>query len=123
MRSQNLKKSEQKQMKKEVYNSVSRIPRGKVSTYKEIAKAVGLPKNSRWVGFLMKNNKDPENVPCYKIVKSDGSLGGYFGSGKKGLKKKIELLEKDGIRLVNGKIDLKNYLYGIRGSAPYDPRG
>ncbi|HLD57271.1 MAG TPA: MGMT family protein [archaeon] len=72
-----------------VYKAVSKIPKGKVSTYKEVAKTIGSPKTVRAVGQVLKTNKHPEKIPCYKIVRSDGNLGGYCGSGKKNIQKKL----------------------------------
>jgi deoxyribonuclease V len=57
----------------------------------------------------MKNNKDPVNIPCYKVIRSDGSIGGYSGRG--GVKTKILLLRKDGVRVKNNKIDLRKHLH------------
>lgn len=93
-------------MAPEVYSLLKKIRKGKVTTYGELAKASGL--HPRTVGMLMKKNSDPENIPCYKVVKSDGSVGGYSGGG--GPDKKIKLLKKDGIPVKNGKIDLKKHL-------------
>jgi len=90
-----------------VYSLLRRVPKGKITTYSELAKAIGL--HPRTIGILMAKNKDPVNIPCYKVVRSDGSLGGY--SAKDGIKKKIELLNKDGVEVKNGKIDLKKHLY------------
>ena len=63
----------------------------------------------RAVGMILHVNPDPVGTPCYKIIKSDGSLGGYGGEG--GVKRKIELLKRDGIEIRKGKIDLKKYLH------------
>jgi O-6-methylguanine DNA methyltransferase len=93
-------------MTSKVYSLLKLIPRGKVTTYGEIAKFTGL--HPRTVGMLMRKNKDP-NFPCYKVVRSDGSPGGY--SSKGGTKTKIKLLRKDGIRAENGKINLKEHLH------------
>ena len=91
----------------EIYRLLRKIPKGKVSTYKEISRVTGI--HPRAVGVILNKNKDPENVPCYKIVKSEGKIGGYA----LGVKKKIELLEKDGIKIKNNKIDLKTYLFKL----------
>ena len=88
-----------------VYRLVKKIPRGRVSTYKAISEATGI--HPRAVGMILHINKDPVEIPCYKIIRSDGTLGGY----SKGIKKKAELLKKDGIKIKNGKVDLKKYLY------------
>ncbi|UCC91247.1 MAG: MGMT family protein [Candidatus Aenigmatarchaeota archaeon] len=90
-----------------VYSLLRRIPKGKVTTYGELAKSAGL--HPRTIGMLMRKNKDPKNIPCYKVVRSDGSIGGY--SAKGGTKTKIKLLQKDGIRVENGKINLVSHLH------------
>ena len=94
-----------------VYRAVCKIPKGKVSTYKEVAKAVGMPRAVRAVGQALKVNKHPDKIPCYKIVRSDGKVGGYCGSDTKNIKKKIRLLEKDGVKVVGGKVELGRCLY------------
>ena len=96
-------------MKERVYSLLKRVPMGKVTTYKQLAEAVNT--HPRVIGMLMKNNKDPVNIPCYKVVKSDGSLGGY--SGRDGIKTKILLLQKDGIIVKNNKIGLSSYLHSF----------
>lgn len=82
------------------------VPKGKVVTYGELAKAAKT--SPRAVGSIMRGNKDPERYPCYKVIKSGGSIGGY--SASKGIRKKVALLRKDGIKIMNGKIDEK-YIY------------
>lgn len=96
-------------MEQKVYSLLKRVPKGRVTTYGELAKAAHL--HPRTIGMLMKNNKYPVNIPCYKVVRSDGSIGGYSGNG--GVRKKIELLKKDGINVKNGKIDLKTRLHSF----------
>ncbi|MBI4162654.1 MAG: MGMT family protein [Candidatus Aenigmarchaeota archaeon] len=89
---------------------LKKIPKGKVTTYGELARAAKT--SSRAVGSIMRSNKHPEEYPCYKVIASDGSLGGYCGAvSGASLKKKIQLLKKDGIELKNGKIDLNKYLH------------
>ena len=87
-----------------------KIPRGKVTTYGELARAT--KSSARAIGQVMRNNKYADTCPCYKVVASDGSIGGYDGAvaGKK-IAKKIALLKKDGIVVNNGKIDLKKYMH------------
>ncbi len=85
---------------------LKKIPRGKVVSYSELAKKCRT--SPRAIGTIMKNNKDPVGCPCYKVVKSSGDIGGY--SGKNGIKGKIRLLKRDGIKIVDGKID-KGYFY------------
>ncbi len=79
--------------KEKVLEVVSKIPRGKTMSYAEVAKAAGSPKAYRAVGNIMHNNPDPENVPCHRVIRSDGTIGGYAS----GVKKKIALLKKEGV--------------------------
>lgn len=80
-----------------------KIPRGKVSTYGEIARI--LKTSPRAVGGALHKNPHPIMIPCHRVVKSNGSLGGYSG----GKRKKIFLLEREGVKINSGKIvDFKN---------------
>jgi O-6-methylguanine DNA methyltransferase len=74
-----------------VYAIVKRIPKGRTMTYKEVAKAAGRPKAYRAVGNILNKNYDP-SIPCHRVVKSDGSLGGY----NRGHKQKKDRLEQEG---------------------------
>lgn len=77
-----------------------KIPRGKVTTYGDIAKAIGSPGASRAVGRILNINPDPVVVPCHRVVMSDGRLGGYaFGS-----ERKQQLLEKEGLTFSGNKL-------------------
>jgi methylated-DNA-[protein]-cysteine S-methyltransferase len=96
-----------------VLKLLTKIPRGRVTTYKELAIACN-SKSYRAIGQILKRNTNPERYPCYKVVKSDGRVGGYSGSDPKNIKKKIELLRKDGIDVKNGRINLKDYLFSFR---------
>ncbi|MBU5558058.1 MAG: MGMT family protein [Candidatus Aenigmatarchaeota archaeon] len=80
------------------------IPRGKVVTYKQIAFALGI--HQRAVAKMLSAN-DPKVAPCYKVICSNGNIGGYSGPG--GVKKKIALLQADGIEVKNGKVNLDVY--------------
>ncbi len=81
-----------------VFKLLRKIPEGKITTYKEIGLTLNL--NPRKVGRILSENEDLENIKCYKVVKSDGKVGGY----KLGIKEKIKRLEKEGIKVENGKI-------------------
>jgi O-6-methylguanine DNA methyltransferase len=84
-----------------VLTIVSRIPRGSVLTYSEVASLAGNKKASRAVGTIMANNAD-KNIPCHRVVKSDGSIGTY--NGLQG-KSKIALLKKEGVKFTtSGKV-------------------
>ena len=89
---------------------LTKIPKGKVVTYGEIARAAGT--SPRAAGQILRHNDHPEIYPCYKVIKNSGDLGGYGGCIK-GAKvgRKVLLLKKDGIKIENGKIDLKKHLY------------
>jgi len=89
---------------KEVYRSVRQIPSGRVSTYSSIANALNC-KAYRAVGIALNKNPFSPDVPCHRVINSDGHLGGYA----EGLEKKIILLRKEGIEIRNNKIDLKVY--------------
>ncbi len=89
-----------------IYKIVSLIPKGKVSTYKKVAEIAGIT-NPRVVGFALHSNKNPDQIPCHRVVSIKGELTGYaFG----GIKQKRKILEKEGIGfLENGKVDLEKY--------------
>lgn len=90
------------------YNLVRQIPPGRVSTYGAVAKALGNKGYARAVGKWMNKNPNADTMPCFKIVSSDGSLGG-FGLG---LDDKIRRLKQDGIKVRNGKIvDFEKVLF------------
>ena len=78
-----------------VWNELKNTPKGEVRTYKEIAKAIGKPNSARAVANACGKNPKPVEIPCHRVVRSNGYLGGY--SGKGGPSKKLELLKKEGI--------------------------
>ena len=80
-----------------VWAYLSKIPRGRVKTYSQVAKAIGKPLAIRAVANAIGKNPYPPKIPCHRVIRSDGSLGGY--SGKGGVKRKRFLLKKEGIRL------------------------
>ena len=85
---------------KKVYKILKKVPKGKVTTYGKIAEK--LNSSARAVGQALKRNLSAPEVPCHRVVCSDGSLGGY--QGKMNSKKKINLLKKEGIIVENNKI-------------------
>jgi methylated-DNA-[protein]-cysteine S-methyltransferase len=78
----------------EVYDLLLAIPPGKVSTYGDIANALGHPHAARLIGNILKRNPNPIQVPCHRIVKSNGMLGGYMY----GISMKKQLLKEEGIK-------------------------
>jgi methylated-DNA-[protein]-cysteine S-methyltransferase len=82
---------------------------GKVTTYGAIAKAIGFPGAARAVGQALGANPNPIVVPCHRVVRSDGVLGGY--SGGEGPRTKSKLLAREGVKVTAGKVDLDEYLF------------
>jgi methylated-DNA-[protein]-cysteine S-methyltransferase len=76
-----------------VWKELLKIPRGKTKTYKEIALAIGKPNSSRAVANACAQNPYAPQVPCHRVVRSDGSLGGYSADG--GMERKRELLDME----------------------------
>jgi methylated-DNA-[protein]-cysteine S-methyltransferase len=92
-----------------VYAVTSLIPKGKVTTYGAIAKAIGVPHAARAVGNALGANPNPVVVPCHRVVRGDGRLGGY--SGGEGPVTKAKLLEREGVRVAAGSVNLDKYLF------------
>ena len=80
-----------------VWSYLKKIPRGSVKTYAQVARAIGKPLAVRAVANAIGKNPFAPKIPCHRVIRSDGSLGGY--SGKGGIKIKRFLLKKEGIRL------------------------
>ena len=80
---------------KKVWIYLKTIRKGTVKTYKQVAIAINRPKSARAVANAVGKNPFPTKIPCYRVIRSDGSLGGY--SGKGGYKTKRLLLKKEGI--------------------------
>jgi methylated-DNA-[protein]-cysteine S-methyltransferase len=88
------------------YDILRKVPRGKVTTYKEIARKLKT-KAYRAVGNAMNKNPYSPQVPCHRVVKSNGEVGGFAS----GTKKKITMLRKEGVEIRDNRIDLKRYLF------------
>ena len=80
-----------------VWKYLKKIPRGRVKTYTQVAKGIGKPLAVRAVANAIGKNPYAPSIPCHRVIRSDGSLGGY--SGKGGIKAKKLLLKKEGITL------------------------
>lgn len=93
---------------KKIYKKLLEVPKGKITTYGELAKAVGMKNGQRAVGKIMNKNPFPVIIPCHRVVKSDGKVGGYAY----GEEIKSSMLTREGIQIKNGKIlDLENRIY------------
>src|SRR4030042_5149366 len=97
-----------KSFNEKCYSVLRKVPRGKVTTYKSIARKLN-SKAYRAVGNAMNKNPYAPEVPCHRVIKSSGEVGGFAS----GTKKKIEMLRKEGIEIKNNRIDLKKYLYTL----------
>ncbi|HUT96079.1 MAG TPA: MGMT family protein [Candidatus Paceibacterota bacterium] len=78
-----------------VYAVVAKIPKGKTLSYKKVAIRAGSPRAYRAVGNIM-NRHNIKGLPCHRVIGSNGKIGGY----KYGVKRKIELLKKEGVKMV-----------------------
>ena len=91
-----------------IYKKLLEVPSGYVTTYGELAKAINLKNGQRVVGQIMKNNPFPIIVPCHRVVKSDGTVGGYAY----GTERKKYMLSKEGLKINDDKIsDFKKFLF------------
>ena len=77
-----------------VWNIISKIPIGTVKTYKEIAIKLKMPNSARAVANACAKNPYAPYIPCHRVIRSDGKLGGYSGIG--GINMKLKLLKKEG---------------------------
>ena len=83
-----------------VYKVVRKIPKGKIMTYKEVAERAGVARGWRVVGNVLNKNPDLKRIPCHRVIRSDGRVGGY----KYGNNKKTSLLRKEGITIKQGRV-------------------
>ena len=104
------------QFQNRVYNLLKKIPKGKVATYKVLAHKLNT-KAYRAVGQALKCNPFSPEVPCHRVVCADGSVGGYIGNQNpksKEVRKKINMLIKEGVKIKNNKVaDFDNVLFGF----------
>jgi len=85
-----------------VYKLLKQVPKGKVTSYRGLAKAAGNPRAARAVGGMMRRNPYAPSVPCHRVVYNDGRLGGF--NGLSGIKDKIKILSKEGVSVKDGRI-------------------
>ena len=95
-------------LQQKIFKKLLEVPKGQITTYGELAKAVGLKNGQRAVGKIMNNNPYPVIVPCHRVVMSTGKIGGYaYGEHIK-----TKMLNDEGIEIKNGKIlDLENKIH------------
>lgn len=102
MRSQ---KSTKRTFAEHVYDVLRRIPKGSVVTYQDVAVALGKPYAARAVGNALNANPHLVEVPCHRVVRSTGDVGGYA----RGSEQKIALLTKEGVRIVDGVVNIAEF--------------
>ena len=85
-----------------VWNTIANIPKGKILTYQELAIEIGHPKSCRAVASACGKNPYVPRIPCHRVVRKDGTLGGYSANG--GINKKKEMLENEGHKFYKDKI-------------------
>lgn len=95
-----MKRQKYSDFEKMIWEILKKIPKGKVTSYSEIARFAGKRLAWRAVGNAVGKNPFAPRVPCHRVIRKDGSLGGYSG----GISKKIQLLKKEGIEVINGKV-------------------
>ena len=95
-------------LQQKIFKKLLQVPKGQITTYGELAKAVGLKNGQRVVGRTMNKNPYPVIIPCHRVVMSTGKIGGYaYGKDIK-----TKMLNDEGIEIQNHKIvDLKNIIY------------
>ncbi len=95
--------------KEKVYELLNAIPYGKVVTYGDIAAALGNKKLARVVGNILHQNEDVLTYPCYKVVTAKGELSQSYAFG--GIEGQESLLRKEGIEVINQKVDLNKFRF------------
>lgn len=108
-------KQEPSQFANKVYSLLKTIPKGKVTTYKELAIALDI-KAYQAIGQVLRINPYAPKVPCHRVVKTDGSLGGFMGETKgEAITKKIKLLNLEKVKIENNRVvDFENKLYKFK---------
>lgn len=92
---------------KKIYEVVKQIPYGQVATYGQVAAIAGNKRWARVVGYALHANPDPDNIPCYRVVNKEGRVSDAFAFG--GKNRQVELLEAEGVKFINGCVDMKHY--------------
>ena len=88
-------------LEQKVYKKLLNVTKGQITTYGDLAKAVGLKNGQRVIGSIMNKNPYPVLVPCHRVVMSTGKIGGYaYGEHVK-----MKMLSDEGIQIINGKIE------------------
>ena len=100
---------------KRIYEAVKKIPFGCVATYGMVAALAGEPKMARAVGNALHKNPNPAQIPCFRVVNAKGELSGSFAFGGKNAQ--AQLLQAEGVEVVNGRVDLEKYGWKFKSDA------
>ena len=103
-----------------ILHILAEIPKGKVTTYSDLAKELAKrdpkwsPRASRAVGTTMRNNLCGPQIPCPRVVKSDGAIGNFRGGAEGAIDEKKGMLRAEGVTVIDGKIDLKEFRHKFK---------
>jgi methylated-DNA-[protein]-cysteine S-methyltransferase len=99
---------------------LAEVPRGKVTTYGDLAKELARrdprwsPEASRAVGTTMRNNPCGPQIPCHRVIRSDGTIGNFRGGAKGAVEEKTRMLREEGVTVIDGRIDLEKHRYRFK---------
>ncbi len=99
---------------------LAEVPKGKVTTYGDLAKELAKrdpkwsPGASRAVGTTMKNNLCGPQIPCHRVIKSDGSIGNFRGGAEGAVEEKTQMLREEGVTVLDGRIDLEKHRHRFK---------
>ena len=101
--------------RQKVFDALCRVPKGRVTTYKLLGEAIGCT-SSRAIGQALRHNPFAPRVPCHRVIRTDLTIGGFAGrvEGAK-IRKKLRLLEEEGVRFKNGRLKDPNQVFTFRG--------
>lgn len=92
------------QLKNKTYTLLRQVPRGRVTTYKELARAAGT-RSYRAIGQILRHNPDAPHTPCHRVIASDGTIGGFKGAtAGNQIKEKRQLLQSEGITFAGKRV-------------------
>lgn len=98
---------------------LAEVPKGKVTTYGDLAIELAKrepkwsPGSARAVGTTMKNNPCAPQIPCHRVIKSDGGIGNFRGGAEGAIDEKVRMLRDEGVTVVDGNIDLGKFRYNF----------
>jgi methylated-DNA-[protein]-cysteine S-methyltransferase len=99
---------------------LAEVPRGKITTYGDLAKELARrnpkwsPLASRAVGTTMRNNPCGPEIPCHRVIKSDGTIGNFRGGAEEAVNEKTVMLRDEGVTVSSGKISLRKYRHSFK---------